>query len=162
MEEILLRPATDDDFPFLLLVHRLTMKSYVEATWGRWDDADQEERLRGEFEPAKCEIIVFDNKAVGYVSVEDHEDFFFIAFIAILPEYQRLGIGTKIIQNVITRGNERKIPVCLNVLKVNPARSLYERLGFRVVGGDEHRLYMIRLPDPTSRVLYNGHVPKSS
>jgi hypothetical protein len=50
---------------------------------------------------------------------------------------------------MIAQGNEREIPVCLNVLKVNPARSLYERLGFRVVGGDEHRHYMERLPGPS-------------
>ena len=28
------------------------------------------------------------------------------------------------------------------MLRVNPAKALYERLGFREVGGDEHRVFM--------------------
>jgi hypothetical protein len=41
---------------------------------------------------------------------------------------------------------QRRIPVRLQVLKVNPARQLYERLGFCVTGGDEFRHQMERSP----------------
>jgi hypothetical protein len=33
-------------------------------------------------------------------------------------------------------------PVALNVIRGNPALSLYRRLGFRVVGGDAEKLHM--------------------
>jgi hypothetical protein len=36
----------------------------------------------------------------------------------------------------------RGVPVRLNVLKVNPARALYKRLGFAVVGEDDVRWFM--------------------
>lgn len=37
-------------------------------------------------------------------------------------------------------------PVWLQVLKVNPARALYERLGFRVVGQSDTHWHMLREP----------------
>ena len=36
--------------------------------------------------------------------------------------------------------------VALAVVKINPARRLYERLGFRVTHEDQHKLYMRRDP----------------
>ena len=147
LEDLTLRSAYSSDFPFLCLLRRLTMKSYVELTWGAWSDTDQAERFRGEFHPLNYQIVIHQGKEIGCLSVEDLKDLLFVDFIAILPEYQRRGIGTRIMKNVIAQAEERKIPVCLNVLKVNPARSLYERLGFRVVGGDDHRHHMERLSE---------------
>lgn len=37
-------------------------------------------------------------------------------------------------------------PVRLRVLKVNPARRLYQRLGFRIVDEDETHYTMLRSP----------------
>ena len=55
-------------------------------------------------------------------------------------------MGTHLVQQVIALSEQRRIPVQLQVLKVNPARQLYERLGFRVTGGDEYRHFMERHP----------------
>jgi ribosomal protein S18 acetylase RimI-like enzyme len=38
--------------------------------------------------------------------------------------------------------------VTLGVVKTNPAKRLYERLGFRVTNEDERKLYMRREPSP--------------
>ena len=141
---MILRPALPEDFDFLFSLRRQTMKSYVEQTWGRWDDDEQSERFRGEFAPSKDQIIITGGNEIGCLTVEDHDDFLFIDFIAVLPEYQRMGIGAKLIAGILAQADERNIPVRLNCLKVNPARSLYERLGFRVVGGDEFRHHMER------------------
>jgi ribosomal protein S18 acetylase RimI-like enzyme len=37
--------------------------------------------------------------------------------------------------------------VTLGVVKTNPARRLYERLGFRVTHEDQYKFYMLRRPD---------------
>lgn len=57
-----------------------------------------------------------------------------LASIRLLPKFQNRGIGTKIILDLIEKSNK---PVKLKVLKVNPARKLYERLGFKVSGETE-------------------------
>jgi hypothetical protein len=40
-----------------------------------------------------------------------------------------------------------KKAITLAVVKINPARRLYDRLGFRVTHEDQHKVYMRREPD---------------
>jgi RimJ/RimL family protein N-acetyltransferase len=55
---------------------------------------------------------------------------------------QRQGIGTSVIQQVLDEARRSGKPVALQVLKVNPARRLYERLGFSVTGENETLYFM--------------------
>lgn len=128
-----LRPATlaDADFLYRLLV--ASMKDYVAATWG-WDEEFQKEHFRTHFEPQKLQIVLVDGCEIGVLSVEPRDGELWLASIQLLPEYQRRGIGTQIIRDVLARGRQQEARVTLQVLKVNPARSLYERLGFCVIG----------------------------
>ena len=120
------------------------MKGYFEASGG-WDDAEQRERFRGHFaDPSSIRVIVFGSRDIGCLSVDDLGDSLFIGFIGMLPEYQRRGMGTRLLQQVIAEADRREIPVQLRVLKVNPARSLYERLGFVVVDNEGVRYQMKR------------------
>ena len=41
--------------------------------------------------------------------------------------------------------------ITLGVVKINPARRLYERLGFRVTHEDQHKVYMRREPGPKAQ-----------
>jgi len=57
----------------------------------------------------------------------------FLADIEILPEWRGRGLGTAIVGAILADATTRGLPTSLQVLKVNPARRLYARLGFRVV-----------------------------
>ncbi len=52
----------------------------------------------------------------------------------ISPEHQGVGIGTEVLSRLVTTWNESGKPIMLTVLKNNPARRLYERFAFSVVG----------------------------
>jgi len=65
---------------------------------------------------------------------EQHTDALVLANIHILPEYQEHGLGTDVIKTLLEQARHEKVPVTLRVLKVNPARYLYERLGFFITG----------------------------
>ena len=69
-----------------------------------------------------------------------------LANIRVAPAYQRRGIGARLITTVLRDAHERGQSVTLDVFKVNPARFLYERLGFLVVGETETRLLMEARP----------------
>jgi predicted GNAT family acetyltransferase len=47
-----------------------------------------------------------------------------------------------VIQDVLAEGERLGLPVTLQVFRNNPARQLYERLGFTAVGRDDIRLFM--------------------
>jgi ribosomal protein S18 acetylase RimI-like enzyme len=107
-----------------------------------WDEAWQADYFHVHFDPVHCQIIQAEGVDVGMLSVETRPDSVFIASIAILPAYQRAGIGTVIIRQVLGQAACLGLPVMLQVLKVNPARHLYERLGFVITGETGTRYLM--------------------
>jgi GNAT superfamily N-acetyltransferase len=52
--------------------------------------------------------------------------------IYLLPQSQRLGIGTGIMNKIIAEATELTIPVRLQVMAANLAKKPYEHLGFVV------------------------------
>jgi hypothetical protein len=50
-------------------------------------------------------------------------------------------------KRLIGEANASSLAVRLNVVRINPARRFYERLGFRVTHEDDRKLYMKRDPD---------------
>jgi ribosomal protein S18 acetylase RimI-like enzyme len=53
--------------------------------------------------------------------------------IAVLPDYIGQGIGTQLLRHVLQAAREIHPAVMLSVRRTNPARHLYERMGFEVV-----------------------------
>lgn len=129
-----LRAVTDADRDWLWSVKRAGMKGYVEQTWGRWDDADQAERFRKNFQPLHIHIIVVGGQDAGLLHVEREPMEIFLANIQIAPEFQNRGLGTEVMHALLAEARQKKLPLRLQVLKVNPARRLYERIGFALVG----------------------------
>jgi GNAT superfamily N-acetyltransferase len=154
MSEIHLRPATQQDGPFLYHLVKTTMQEYVAQTWG-WDEEWQQTYFWAHFDPADRQIIVRDGQDIGVFTVEEHADELFIGQIYILPEHQGQGIGTDLIRSALRRGAELGLPVRLRVLRVNPARRLYERLGFVVTEETDTRYSMEARPG-TDRTTWTG------
>ena len=128
-----LRPATGGDYDFLYALQRVTYREYVIQTWGVWDEAWQQDYFHAHFDPAREQIIVVDRQDAGAISVDRRPGELFLANIQILPAYQNGGLGTALIRQLLAEAQRRGVPMVLQVLRVNPARRLYERLGFRVV-----------------------------
>ncbi len=82
---------------------------------------------------ATHQVIEVEGRAVGCLSVEEFIDRVALNRIFLMPEAQRRGIGSALICAVRDRAHARGLPLALTVQRVNPARALYERLGFAVV-----------------------------
>ena len=126
------RQVEENDIDFLYALHVATMKDYVDKTWG-WDDTFQESIFRKNYVPAEIQIIQSDGNDIGMLSVEERTGDVFLRAIEIHPEYQNKGIGTFIISKIISESAPKRKPVRLQVLKANPAKGLYDRLGFSVI-----------------------------
>ena len=140
--EITLRPVKPSDHDFRWRLHNAALRVYVEKTWG-WDEEWQRSDFAGRFDAATGQIIVVDGVDAGFWWVVEHETEILLASIHLLPEFQNHGIGTTLIRGLIDSTDK---PVRLQVLKVNPARILYQRLGFDVFDETETHFKMIRMP----------------
>ncbi len=128
-----IRPAMPAEEPALYTIHRAAMEGYVTATWGPWDDAWQQDHFAGGWPDLRLAIEV-EGELAGFLDLDEQGPSVEIAALELAPRWQRQGIGSAIIRAVQARAAELERPVTLRVLKVNPARALYERLGFRQVG----------------------------
>ncbi|WP_280261309.1 GNAT family N-acetyltransferase [Nocardia wallacei] len=151
MESVLLRPAVATDEPFLwtmlfeaahadeqgMVVEDLRtvpeLARYVEK-WGGADDlgvvggTDPETPLGA----AWIRRFTADNAAYGFVDERTPE-----LAIGVAPRARGTGLGTALLTRLLDEAAARYDAVCLSVRETNPARRLYERLGFALVPGSE-------------------------
>jgi GNAT superfamily N-acetyltransferase len=130
-----LREVGEGDLAFMYDVKRAGLREYVEATWGRWDDAQQWARFVAGFTPAYDRIVVTDEGDVGTLCVDWDREPAFLAGIYLAPSVRRSGLGTAILRDIQHRARQEARPVELRVLLSNAdARRLYERVGFVAYG----------------------------
>lgn len=126
------RPANDADFARLYQIHREAIGPWVEATWGTWDEAVQPAFFEAMIGRGLLQVVEVSGETSGLIEVDDRFDRIDIMNIEVIPAVQKRGIGTGLLRAILERANGRTVH--LQVLKVNPARRLYERLGFKHVG----------------------------
>lgn len=134
--EYTFRDCLLDDFDFLFDLKKQNFKWYVDKIWG-WRDDEQKKRLEDDLKdhlPHKKIIIIEGKKAGVYASHITENGDFFINEISLLKEYQGKGIGRRILEEQLKQNKEKKIRTILQVFKDNPAKRLYERLGFKIYG----------------------------
>jgi GNAT superfamily N-acetyltransferase len=136
-----LRQATNADLPFMYRTHYLGLGPYITQI-REWNEAVEHAYFLERFSTTECQTILVEGEPVGWFRAEDNADHLRLDYIVLAPEHQRQGIGGQIVLDLLRRARERGVRLKLNVLRVNPAKTLYERLGFREVGGDEHRFFM--------------------
>ena len=64
--------------------------------------------------------------------------------IALLPAYRGLGIGTALMERLLTAAQAQYRAVALSVWPANPAYRLYQRLGFETLRQDGPAVTMVR------------------
>ncbi len=137
-----LRPASKTELPELYGIHRAAMEEYVAETWGGWDEQWQRDHFEGDWPDVRLAIEA-SGVLSGFLDLDEQSGSIHIGNLELNPEAQGKGIGTAILKAIQQRASMRGIPVTLQVLKVNPARALYERLGFRHTGETETHHTMI-------------------
>lgn len=127
------RPYEPGDYEFVYELKRLCYHDYVEALWG-WREEDQRARFAAFMAEKGAEemmaILLKDGQPVGMTNYElSGADTLDICNICLLPDCRGKGIGTALLGQYIARSPRPVLK--LQVYKANPARRLYERLGFR-------------------------------
>ncbi|KVO56981.1 GNAT family N-acetyltransferase [Burkholderia stagnalis] len=125
------RAATPADMPFLLSLRKLTMTEYLQRAAMPTDDEAHYQRIAARFEDAA--ILCDEDVCIGLLKLSRTGDAWHLHQIQILPGYQGNGIGEAVLSRMLDEARHAGATVSLNVLHGNPARRLYERLGFECV-----------------------------
>ena len=109
-----------------------------------WDDNQKQAFIRMQFlarersQPrVDSKIILLDGRPVGRMLVDRTETPMVLRDIALLTEYRNAGIGSRLLQELMTEAAAAGKPIRLHVVSTSPAVRFYERLGFRTSGNDE-------------------------
>ena len=108
------------------------MTEHLDRAQVKLDANETEERARSHME--SCSIVLLDDQRAGMIKVVRQPDFSKIVQLQIEPTLQGQGIGGALLTEVVADAKLKGLVVQLSVLKDNPAKRLYERLGFKVVG----------------------------
>jgi ribosomal protein S18 acetylase RimI-like enzyme len=136
-----LRPAAEGDREFFFTTRRDGFRALVDELDG-WDDEAERAKADREFAALPVRIVLENGRPVGYLAVLDEGDYVVLDEVVVAPDAQRRGLGTALVGEVLEDAARRGLPVRLSVLVNNPARRLYERLGFRVTGTEHPRVRM--------------------
>ena len=153
--KISFRKVREEDFPFLRKVYRSTREE--ELSQANMSEEDKSRFIEFQFnaqhshysqayKDAEFDLILLDDKPAGRLYVWRTETQIRIMDIALLPDFQGKGVGTKILQSIIQESEKSVKKVTIHVEYFNPALRLYERLGFRKVDDSGIYFYMERLP----------------
>ncbi|HTV25250.1 MAG TPA: GNAT family N-acetyltransferase [Polyangiaceae bacterium] len=140
---IRLRPATEADVPYLLALREQTMHQHFVASGVEPTREEHLERVRIRFDSAQ--IIEHDGHPAGLFKVARDTPAWDLIQIQLAPELQGRGVGERLIRGLLDDAARAGATVSLNVLTANPARKLYERLGFQHVERGDH-MYVMRWP----------------
>ena len=127
-----IQQAKAEHYDFALHLYLLTMRPYMQELIV-WDEQEQRASFAAQWKREEVRIISVDGKDVGWLQVADLPTEIRLQKFFVSPQYQRSGIGSEVLRNLLATWRSTRKKIVLKVLKNNPARRLYERLGFSVV-----------------------------
>ncbi|MFM2479145.1 GNAT family N-acetyltransferase [Celerinatantimonas sp. MCCC 1A17872] len=137
-----LRQAQDSDLDFLIHLRKLTMTKYLKQVGMPVTQEAYLSRVLYEFEHAKIVTVDGQNAGLFKAKFDEQSHEWYLAQIQIHPDYQNRQIANGLISDLIDKAHASGVGVSLNVLKTNPAKRLYERLGFVAVSENQFEFHM--------------------
>jgi ribosomal protein S18 acetylase RimI-like enzyme len=99
----------------------------------------RDRHYRSWFPAARFDVIERGGAAIGRLIVDRGDDAIRIVDIALIPEQRGRGLGGALLRGLLDEAAGSGRPVRIHVERGNPARRLYDRLGFDPI--EEQGLY---------------------
>ena len=135
-----LRPYGEDDLEFLYQLYATTRADEMGQLLD-WTDDQKRVFVRSQFQlqhdhytknypGATLDVVIEDGERIGRLYVYRVPSEIRLMEVTLLPEKRNRGLGGALTRDVVSEAASSKRPVVLHVESWNPARRLYERLGF--------------------------------
>ncbi|MBC7711368.1 MAG: GNAT family N-acetyltransferase [Rhizobacter sp.] len=154
-----LRGETPEDIDFSASLYASTRQA--ELALIPWSDAEksafcrmqfnaQHAHYESQYPDAHFLIIERDGARVGRVYVEQGASALLLMEITLTPEQRGRGVGHAVTTALLLHARANALPMHLHVEPSNPAKRLYDRLGFRDVETQGFYTFMVCRADPAS------------
>lgn len=149
------RAMTDGDLPFVAALYASTRAEEVAATgWPpemqaaflQQQHQAQHSHYRLHYADAAWLIIRQHGADVGRLYLDHRPDDLGVIDISLVPAVRGQGIGGAVLRDVLAMAAESDRVVGIHVEKANPARRLYERLGFELAEDKGIYDYLVARP----------------
>lgn len=151
MNQILLEKQKPLHQSFLEELYRSTREEELSQT--NWTEQQKQQFVVMQFLAQKADyerkfpnglqqIIYCKKQAIGRLYTNETENNIHIIDIALLPKYRNKGMGKFLLQQLIAKAKKQQKTISLQVIKTNPAKNLYNRLGFVTIKEEGIREYM--------------------
>lgn len=162
---VALRPITDADLPVLFEIYAGTRtEELAKVTW--WTDSQKRAFLFQQFSAqhqyylenyvnSTFDLILFNHAPVGRLYVARWENQLRIIDIALLSAYRGQGIGSQLIERLLSESRTQQLPLTIHVERENPALAWYFRMGFQMV--EDKGVYLFLKATPASHSKNEGH-----
>jgi GNAT superfamily N-acetyltransferase len=149
----------DEDEAFLLGLYASVRAPELEQV--PWSDQEKALFVRHQFDAQSAfwrenytdtswDVVERRGEPIGRLYVARWKREIRVVDIALVPECRGDGIGTALLQEIFAEGDRTGRPVTIHVEMFNPARRLYERLGFAYKEEKGVYLLMERAPAPAN------------
>lgn len=141
-----IRPATDADTRILFEVYASTRtEELAPVPWTpeqklqflAFQFQSQDTHYRETFPDATFSVIEVDGEPAGRLYLNRTVEKIHVIDIALLPAARGKGIGARILGELFEEASAKGLSVTISVERFNPAKRLYERLGFRMIEDGE-------------------------
>jgi len=148
MPDFLFRPAEDTDWPLAWQIQKAGFAELVTRTAGGWSP-DARAKCRAEWVVENTRMVLVHGECVGWARTEVHADHHWLDLVVLHPDHHGGGLGSAVMRALMAEAQADGVPLWLSVYRVNAARGLYRRLGFRELERDPVRVFMVHPGDCT-------------
>lgn len=158
---IALRPEAPDDDPFLLALYATTRQAELDQIEG-WAEEQkqafvvmqfnaQRQHYRHNLENIAFDVIEQDGVPIGRLYTQERQTTLHIVDILLDPAVRGAGLGAALLRGLAADAHAAGKVVTIFVESYNPARRLYDRLGFVQIGEVQGFHIEMELPLPAEQ-----------
>lgn len=143
--DIRLRRGEARDLPFIYRLERKYMEDLESDQLQGWQTSIEHHLRQWVDDLPRTSVAECGGDQAGYVFWEIREGRAVVASVNVAPEYRRRGVATILLERFEDEASEAGLHVAeIGVVRHNPARKLYDRLGYRMVSQDDRYDTMIK------------------
>lgn len=133
-----LRPAREEDAAFIAAVYASTREEELrpvpwtaaqKKAFTDWQSA-QQERHYAQHYPGAERLVIAQGEPIGRIYVDTTRVEVRLMEVTLLPAFRNRGIGSRLMDELLRYADSLGLELSLHVEPFNPARRMYDRLGF--------------------------------